>query len=165
MKMPLALPALLALAACAKPAAPESETAIAPCVATEGGTLRIEHAWVRAQGDAAGMSAAYFTLCNGGLEAVTIEGLTTPAAGLVELHETTRDANGVVSMAPTGPIMLAPGEAVVFEPGGKHAMLMSLSAPIAEGAAATLTLELAGGETVSAEAEAVSAVKAAGHAH
>jgi copper(I)-binding protein len=68
-------------------------------------------------------------------------------------------------MAPTGPITLAPGEAVVFEPGGKHAMLMSLSAPIAEGSTLPLTLELSTGEFVDAEATVKSAVEAAGHAH
>lgn len=161
----------VALAACGKAPAGETgghrggETGGTACVAAPGGTLRIEKAWVRAQGDASAMSAAYFTLCNAGMAAVTVEGVTTPAAALAELHETTRDANGVVSMAPTGPIVLSPGEQVVFEPGGKHAMLMSLPAPIAEGAATTLTLELAGGGKVSAEAKAVSAVEAAGHAH
>lgn len=163
MKAPLALAAVLALAACGKP---EAETAkAADCAVTEGGTLTIGNAWVRAQSDSSGMSAAYFTLCNAGAEPVTIEGLTTPVAGVVELHETTRDANGVISMAPTGPITLAPGEKVTFEPGGKHAMLMSLAAPIEEGATTTLTLELAGGERAAAEAKAVSAVEAAGHAH
>ena len=153
----------LSLAACGKPQG--SATALSPCVATPGDTLRIEKAWVRAQPDATGMSAAYFTLCNAGTAPVTVEGLSTPAASLVELHETTRDAKGVVSMAPTGPITVAPGERVVFEPGGKHAMLMSLAAPIAEGSTATLTLDLAGGEKVVAEAKAVSAVDAAGHSH
>lgn len=163
MKAPLALAALLALAACGKSEVQEAKAA--NCAVTEGGALTIENAWVRAQSDASGMSAAYFTLCNAGTEPVTIEGLSTPAAGVAEFHETTKDAKGIVSMAPTGPLTLAPGEKVVFEPGGKHAMLMKLSGPIAEGAATTVTLELAGGEQISAEAKSVSAIKAAGHAH
>lgn len=163
MKAPLSLALLFALAACGQTEV--AATKALNCAATEGGSLKIENAWVRAQNDASAMSAAYFTLCNAGTAPVTIEALTTPAAGLVELHETTRDANGVVSMAPTGPITLAPGEKVIFEPGGKHAMLMNLPAPIAEGAATTLTIGLAGGGEVSAEAKAVSAVEAAGHAH
>jgi copper(I)-binding protein len=158
------LAALLALAGCGAPRSHGAAEA-SKCEASSGGALRIENAWVRAQGDASAMSAAYFTLCNAGTAPVTVEGLTTPAAGLVELHETSRDANGVLSMAPMGPFTLAPGEQMAFEPGGKHAMLMSLAAPIAEGGSATLTLQLAGGETVSAEAKAVSAVEAAGHSH
>lgn len=163
MKAPLVLAAALALVACARPQT--AETKAANCAATEGGALEVEKAWVRAQADASGMSAAYFTLCNAGMTPVTIEGLSTPAAGLVELHETTRDANGVVSMAPTGPITLAPGEAVAFEPGGKHAMLMSLAEPIAEGATISLTLELADGSTMTTAAEAKSVADAAAHHH
>lgn len=163
MKAIPSLAVLFALGGCAQPEAAAAKAAV--CAASEGGALEIESAWVRAQEDAGATSAAYFTACNAGMAPVTIQGLSTPAAAVVELHETTRDANGVVSMAPMGPITLAPGERVAFEPGGKHAMLMGLSAPIVEGAAATLTLELAGGATVSAEAKAVSAVEAAGRAH
>lgn len=163
MKAPLLLAAAVALTACSNPPAPASKAA--NCAAADGGTVKIEDAWVRVQGDAAGMSAAYFTLCNAGSSPVTIEGLSTPAAGIVELHETTRDANGVVSMAPTGPITLVPGEMLAFEPGGKHAMLMSLAAPIADGASIALTLELGDGKTVTAEAAARSATDAAAHKH
>lgn len=163
MKAPLLLAAAFALAACSNPPAPASKAA--NCAAADGGTLKVENAWVRTQEDASGMSAAYFTLCNAGLAPVTIEGLSTPAAGIAEMHETTRDANGVVSMAPTGPITLVPGEAVTFEPGGKHAMLMSLAGPIAEDTTVIITLELAGGSTLTTEAKAVSATDAAAHRH
>lgn len=166
MKAPLFLAVALFAAACARTESSGHEgSATNACAATAGGAVTLENAWVRAQGDAGAMSAAYFTVCNGTLAAVTIVGLSTPAAGIVELHETTRDANGVVAMAPTGPITLAPGEGAVFAPGGKHAMLMSLAAAIAEGSNTSLTLELAGGATVTAEAKAVSATDAAAHAH
>jgi len=163
MKAPLLLAAVFTLAACSKPPAPASKAA--NCAAADGGTLKVENAWVRTQGDVSAMSAAYFTLCNAGLAPVTIEALSTPAAGIVELHETTRDASGVVSMAPTGPITLVPGEMVAFEPGGKHAMLMSLVAPITDGGSVTLTFELGDGKTVTAEASARSATDAAAHSH
>ena len=166
MKAPLFLSVALLAAACARTESSghEGSTASA-CRAAEGGAVTIENAWVRAQGDASAMSAAYFTVCNGTLAPVTIEGLSTPVAGIVELHETSRDANGVVAMAPTGPITLAPGEAAVFEPGGKHAMLLSLAAAISEGSTTSLTLELADGAIVTAEAKAVSATDAAAHEH
>jgi copper(I)-binding protein len=166
MKAPLLLAAALLAAACARTETSGHEGSTASdCRAAEGGAVTLEKAWVRAQSDASSMSAAYFTVCNGTLDPVTIAGLSTPAAGIVELHETTRDANGIVGMGPTGPITLAPGEAAVFEPGGKHAMLMSLPAAIDEGSTTSLTLELAGGATVTAEAKAVSATEAAAHEH
>ncbi|NWG90978.1 MAG: copper chaperone PCu(A)C [Parvularculaceae bacterium] len=161
MRATTALIALLALAACAeRTSAPTGKTL--SCEAREGGAVTLSGAWLREQKDASGMSAAYFTLCNGSMSEVTIAGLSTPAARLVELHETTRDANGVASMAPVGEIALKPGELVQFEPGGKHAMLMSLSAPIIAGDRTNLVLQFADGSTVSAEAVAKSAAEAAG---
>ena len=166
MKAPLFLAAAILAAACARTETSGHEgSAASACRATDGGAVTIEKAWVRAQSDAGAMSAAYFTVCNGTLAPIIVEGLSTPVAAIAELHETTRDDRGVVSMAPTGPIALAPGEAAVFEPGGKHAMLMSLPAAIAEGSTTSLTLELAGGATVTAEAKAVSATDAATHEH
>jgi hypothetical protein len=163
MKAPVFFAVVLALAACNQ--RPAGDNKALNCAAQESGALKVENAWVRAQSDATGMSAAYFTLCNASEAPVTIEGLSTPAAGIVEFHETKKDAKGIVTMAPTGPITLAAGERIVFEPGGRHAMLMSLTGPIVEGSATKLTLQLAGGESVSADAIAVSAVEAAGHAH
>lgn len=158
--------AALALAACGGDRSSVHEkSAAAPCAASEGGAVTVSDAWIRAQDDATAMSAAYFTVCNGTLSPVTIEGVETPAAGLVELHETTRDGNGIVSMAPMDPVMLAPGEAVTFEPGGKHAMLMGLAGPVPEGSTAELTIALAGGATIAATARAVSATDAAAHGH
>lgn len=155
--------ALIALAACAeRPAAPEGKAL--SCEARDGGAVAVGDAWIREQGDPTGMTAAYFTLCNGSMADVTLTGLATTAAGLVELHETSRDAKGVVSMAPVGAITLKPGELVLFEPGGKHAMLMSLAGPISAGDEASLVLQFADGSTVTAAAQAKSAADAAAHA-
>ncbi len=160
MRFSPALIGLLALAACSREVEPPAGKALS-CDASEGGGVSASDAFVREQADASAMTAAYFTLCNGSMTDVTLTGLSTPAAGIVELHETTRDANGVVSMAPTGDIILAPGERVVFAPGGKHAMLMSLSAPIAAGSTTSLSLQFADGSTIAVEAGAKSAAEAA----
>ncbi|HBK91334.1 MAG TPA: hypothetical protein DDZ68_06660 [Parvularcula sp.] len=164
MKAFLLLAALLALAGCGRADTPATPKA-ANCTISEAGALRIENAWVRTQKDVSATSAAYFTLCNAGTAPVTIEAITTPAAGIVELHESTRDANGVVSMAPIGLLTLMPGEQVTFEPGGKHAMLMNLAAPIAEGTTTVLALKLTGGGAVTTEAKAVPATRAAARTH
>jgi copper(I)-binding protein len=162
MRATFALIAVFALAACAEKAAAPAGKALS-CEAREGGGATASDVWVREQKDPTGMSAAYFALCNGSMSEMTLTGLSSPAAGLVELHETTRDANGVASMAPAGAIVLKPGERVLFEPGGKHAMLMSLAAPIIAGEKTSLVLQFADGSTVSVDAVAKSAVEAAGH--
>ncbi|MDZ7628391.1 MAG: copper chaperone PCu(A)C [Parvularculaceae bacterium] len=158
--------AALSLIGCGGPESPGSpQTQALTCKASASGSVMVENAWVRAQSDPTAMSAAYFHLCNGTTSPVTVNGLETPAARIVELHETTRDARGVVSMAPTGPITLAPGEAVVFAPGGKHAMLMGLPAPIEENSTTTISIQIEGGAAISAEAKVMSAADAAAHTH
>jgi hypothetical protein len=137
----------------------------ASCAASDSGKPTASGAWIREQADASGMTAAYFTLCNASASPVTLTGLSTPAAGLVELHNTTRDNDGVVSMAPTGDIVIAPGESLVFEPGGQHAMLMSLTGPIKSGDASSLTLQFSDGSTLEVEAMVHSATEAASHNH
>lgn len=155
--------AMLLLAACAKtseePAAPSGKAL--NCEAHEGGEASVSGAWLREQQDASGMSAAYFTLCNGSMEEMAVTGVSTPAAGETSMHETTRNEAGLVSMAPLGEFTLKPGERVVFEPGGKHLMLMGLAGPIEAGATSSLTFSFAGGKTLTADAVVKSAVEAA----
>lgn len=154
---------LFALAACAEDKAPAGKAL--SCAASADGAVTVENAWIREQADPSAMSAAYFSVCNGTMSPVTLTGLSTPLAGIVELHETSRDANGVVSMAPAGELVLAPGERLLFEPGGRHAMLMSLSGAIESGESAPLTLEFADGTSLAVEAIAKSAAEAAAQAN
>lgn len=160
MRLAPAFFALIALGACAREEAAPAAKALS-CEARAGGAVTASGAWIREQKDQSAMTAAYFSLCNGTMAPVTLTGLSTPVAGLVELHQTSRDESGVVSMAPTGEITLQPGELLVFEPGGRHAMLMSLTGAIASGEHSPLTLEFADGSTIAADAVARSAVEAA----
>lgn len=159
MRIEVAVLLLLALAACGRDEAPPAAAKALSCAAD--GAISAQGAWLREQADANGMTAAYFTVCNGTMQPAILTGVSTGVAGLAELHETTRDENGVVSMAPTGPIALAPGERVVFEPGGRHVMLMSLSGAVKAGDRAELSLQFEDGSSVVVEAIAKSAVEAA----
>lgn len=158
----LTLAIAVALAACAREAAPGEPPAKAlSCAASEGGAVSAEGAWLREQKDASAVTAAYFSLCNGSMKPATLVGVTTPLAAETGLHETTRDANGLVSMAPISEVTLAPGERALFEPGGKHAMLHGLAGPIAGGDHAELTLLFADGATLTLEAVAKTPAEAA----
>ena len=154
--------AFIAISACGgQNDASPAEAAAAPCAA---GTATAEGAWLREQADQNAMSAGYFVLCNGTPDAIRLTGVSTPVAGMSELHETTRDSNGVVSMAPIGELTLQPGESVSFEPGGKHVMLMNLSQPIVNGEHAQFTLHFSNGSSITVDAIAKSNAEAAGHA-
>ncbi len=85
---------------------------------------------------------------NAGAEPVTLIGLKTELAMMPEIHRTSTNADGVSSMAPAGEIMIAPGETVTLEPGGLHAMLMRLRAPMNEGETFTLMLLFSDGGEV-----------------
>jgi hypothetical protein len=162
MRRAVLLSAVIALVACAKEEAPAAAKAL-NCAASEDGKVEASDAWVREQGDAAGASAAYFTLCNASTAPATLTGLSTGIAGRTELHESTRDANGVVQMSPLGVLTLAPGERVIFEPGGKHAMLLDLVAAIGADDAATLTFQFADGSTLDIVAPSRSLTEAVSH--
>ena len=156
----LALAAALLAAACAR----EQQAVEAPPCPVAG-AVAIEGAWIRAQEDQGAMSAAYFTLCNGGTQAVSVTGIAASVAGMVEAHETITDPSGRKMMRPLEGLTIAPGERVILQPGGSHLMLMDLTAPIAAGDSATITIRLSDGSSVSAEAVAKSPAEAAHEGH
>ncbi len=159
---PLVISGLLLAAACAKTG--ESHQAHhADACAGEGPV--VTDAWVRAAPASGGTTAAYFNLCNAGAADVELIGIDTPAADVVELHETTKDANGVASMAPIPGVSLKPKESVSFAPGGKHVMLIGVHDGVAEGGAVTLTLHFNDGSTATVEAPVKSQGSEEPHGH
>jgi periplasmic copper chaperone A len=110
--------------------------------------VAVENAWARASIGMDRPGAAYMDVRNAGAEPVTLIGLKTELAMMPEIHRTSTNADGVSSMAPAGEIMIAPGETVTLEPGGLHAMLMRLRAPMNEGETFTLMLLFSDGGEV-----------------
>jgi len=136
-----------ALTACGgEEGAPQAGEAAPGCPVA--GEISVGDAWVRAVPDADAMSAAFFTICNGRDTDTAIVEIGTPASRVVELHETTRNAEGVVSMTPVDRFVLPAGAPVALEPGGKHAMLVALTGPIAPGAETPFTIRFADGTSV-----------------
>ena len=104
--------------------------------------------------------AAYFTLRARGGDAV-LTGVSSPAAERVELHES-RSEGGVTKMAPLPRVEVRSGEEVVFEPGGKHAMVFGLGPEVKPGGTVGLTFRFDGAEPVTAQAE-VRSIAGGGH--
>ena len=149
MRVVLAFAALLALAACERVADAEMSGA-------EGveGVVNVAEAWAR-PADTSGVnrSAAYFMLRNGTAEPVGLVGVRTDVARVAELHQSFQE-DGVMRMRPTvDGVEIAPDEAVVFEPGGYHVMLIDLQRPLVAGDRfpMTLTLEPGGAREVEVE--------------
>jgi periplasmic copper chaperone A len=88
-----------------------------------------------------GMTAAFGTLTNATDTDLVLVAATTPATDMVELHETTADGSGGMSMREKeGGFPIAAGAELVLEPGGDHIMLMDLPQALLPGDEVELTL-------------------------
>jgi periplasmic copper chaperone A len=83
----------------------------------------VSGAWVRAVPPTARMTAGYLSVHNPGPEPLVIIGAESPLFASVEVHGT-EITDGVARMRQQSAVTVAPGEAVSFEPGGLHLMLM-----------------------------------------
>lgn len=114
------------------------------------GQLTIRQPWSRpAQ---AGMNGVgFFTVVNAGKTPVTLKSVETPAAGKVEIHQSST-ANGVMSMRrQDNGVVIPAGGQVAFAPGGYHLMLLSLKTAQAQGQKVPVTLLFDNGRKVQVE--------------
>ena len=72
--------------------------------------------------------------------------------GRIELHETLSE-NGVSRMVPLEDATFGPGEPLVFEPGGRHAMLFDMDPALAPGSTIPLVFRFDPAPPVTVEAE------------
>ena len=134
----LAAPLLLSGCAAAGGAGPDAAEA-APAAVT------LEDGWAKA-GD--GMTGVFGSVVNGGAEDVVLARVESPAAGVVELHETVT-AGGAATMRPVdGGFAVPAGGAFPLDPGGDHIMLMDLAEPLLAGDEVPLTLHFDDGSSV-----------------
>jgi periplasmic copper chaperone A len=115
----------------------------------------VTDAWIRATPPGAITAAAYLTITSAGA-ADRLVGVTTPAAGTVEIHTTVSEA-GSQHMMHVGELVLPAGGAVRLEPGGQHLMLIDLKAPMVPGTKVALSLRFAAGGTVEIDVPVVDA--------
>jgi copper(I)-binding protein len=69
------------------------------------------------------MRAGYLTLTNNTDATITIDQVTSPEFGSVEMHETILE-DGIAKMRAMPSLSIPAGESAHFERGGKHLMLM-----------------------------------------
>ncbi len=137
MRKVLILLMALSLAACGSPATEHAPMAERVTVTDQ---------W--AAGTDGGMAALFGTLSNTGDSEVRITAGSSPAAGMVELHEVTGAAGSKTMRPKAGGFVIAPGGSHELAPGGDHVMLMDLTGPLAPGGDITVTLEFEDGSTL-----------------
>lgn len=104
------------------------------------GTLAVDNAWVPAAPPSVSVMAAYFKATNTGDGAIELTAVSSPQFERAHMHQTVVDDSGTASMQPVETIKLAPGETIVFEPGGYHVMLFQPKQTLAPGDSVTLAL-------------------------
>lgn len=114
--------------------------AMAPMEEMEPG-LFVRDAWTRESPmlDLAG--AAYMIIHNSTDADDALVGASSPAAEFVELHLSSMDEEGMMSMNQVTEIPIPAHADAVLEPGGYHVMLIDLVEPLTEGTEVELSLE------------------------
>ena len=114
------------------------------------GNLVITQAWSRATPGGARVAGGYLTIENKGSLPDSLLSGSTNAARKIEIHEMALE-KGIMTMRPIdGGLFIEAGKTVKFEPGGRHLMLIGLTAPLTEGdqVSVSLAFEQAGPVTV-----------------
>ena len=84
-------------------------------------------------------TAMYFNVVNHGSVADHLLAVSTPIAGLTEIHRTVADG-GMMRMEPVESLRVSPGQELHLAPGGYHVMLLELKEHIGAGDAVEATL-------------------------
>ena len=120
--------------------------------AEDDASLEIGDVWSRVSSGENG--AVYMTITGGDADtALTGVAVSSDVAAMAQIHETSMDADGAMSMAMIPQLDIPAGADVALAPGGVHVMLMGLADPLATGDTFEVTLTFDNGteRTVTAE--------------
>ena len=102
-------------------------------------SVTVTGAWARASVQGQSGTGAFMTLT--AREPLTLVGVSTPVAGVAELHEMKMEGD-VMRMRALDALALPAGRPVELKPGGHHLMLMELKAPLKPDTQVPVTLHL-----------------------
>ncbi len=155
-----ALALTLALAGCGSsgsttsssgtPASTPMSTSTSASTATAA-ALTVTDAWCKSTdsmpADATSMTGCFGTLVNSTDKAIHLTGGTSPAAKMVELHETVKNATGDMVMQPAKDGFTVPANGTfVLAPGANHVMLMQLVKALDNGTTLQIVLSSDSGD-------------------
>jgi periplasmic copper chaperone A len=120
-------------------ASPEPMASMAP-------GLHVQEAWTRESPMLELAGAAYMVIHNNTDGDDALIGASSPLAEVVELHLSSMDDEGMMSMAQVQEIFIPAQDDAVLKPGSYHIMLIGLLEPLTEGTDVEITLEFATAE-------------------
>lgn len=151
------LAAPIALTGCSAPSAgthtagPDSSSTHSAEEAGEA-NVTVADAWAKATAEdmtvGEGMTGVFAVLTNHGDADITITGVDSDAAAMVELHEV---VDGVMRKI-SGDVTIPAGGTLTLEPGGDHIMLMDMKEPLFPGDDVVVSLALSDGTTLAVTA-------------
>ena len=114
-------------------------------------SVDVKAAWARATVQGQKATGAFMTLTakNG----TKLVGISSPVAGVAEVHEMKMDGDVMKMRALEGGLDLPAGKAVELKPGGYHVMLMDLNTPLKKNTTIPLTLLFTDAKGVSSKQE------------
>jgi copper(I)-binding protein len=136
-----ALAAAVALAGCDRP--------------PPDGSVTVSDAWVRLPAVKSRPGGAYFRM-EAGSEGTRLVGVSSPSVRWIELHET-ETKGGRTKMKQRKEIEFPSRGELVFEPGGRHAMLFGINSKVKAGDKVPLTFSFNVAPPITVEAPVVAA--------
>ena len=120
------------------------------------GTVAVSDVWIRLPAAKGRPGGAYFRM-EAGSEGTRLLGLSSPSVRSIELHETTT-TSGRTKMHKRKELEFPSRGELVFEPGGRHAMLFGIDSRVKAGDVIPLTFSFNVAPPITVEAQ----VRAAG---
>ncbi len=133
----------------------------------QSNTIAVHHPTIKTTPPGITNSAAYFTIVNNGEKDITLVGVASDGAKLVEMHEHVKH-NGTFKMQKMKPLTIPANSKANFEPGGNHIMFIGVTKPIENGDKIDITLSFDDGtqKTITSVAKKQhSSAKKAHHKH
>ena len=103
--------------------------------------LEVASPWVRGTVPAQKATGAFMQLSSKG--GVSLVGVGSPAANIVEIHEMVMD-NNVMKMRALPRLEVEAGKVLELKPGSYHVMLIDLKKPLSKGEIVPITLQVEG---------------------
>ncbi len=100
--------------------------------------IEITDAWVRLSVPGQKATGGFMKIT--AKDGARLVGVTSPMAGVAEVHEMKMEGDVMKMRAVSGGLDLPAGRTVELKPGGYHLMLMDLKAPLAKGSTVVLSL-------------------------
>ena len=125
------------------------------------GSVRVDDVWVRLPAAKSRPGGAYFRM-EAGSEGTRLVGISSPSVRWIELHETSM-SGGKARMKQHKEIEFPSRGELVFEPGGRHAMLFGISGKVKPGDKVPLTFSFNVAPPITVEAQVLAAADEAPH--